>query len=71
MEADITLTSMVETIIINLPNFAGLFLALFYAFRTIDKLTDALTALAKDCAEIESELREEIIKMDPPGASKN
>lgn len=49
--------TLLQTIILGLPNFAGLLIALWYANRTNEKLTDALTKLSERCAELEAQRR--------------
>lgn len=41
--------SMLEQIVLNLPNFLGLVLALIVVTRQNIKLTDAMIAMLKDC----------------------
>lgn len=46
---------LVTNIITNLPNFAGLMLALIVVMRNNDRLTKALIQMAVDCRKAEYE----------------
>jgi hypothetical protein len=46
---------LITNIITNLPNFAGLMLALIVVMRNNDRLTKALIDMAKNCSDAEYE----------------
>lgn len=46
---DAATNQMIATIITQLPNFAGLLLALFAVLRQNAKLTEAMISLTRDC----------------------
>lgn len=47
---------LIVNIITNLPNFAGLMLALIVVMRNNDRLTKALIDMARDCKKVEYEV---------------